>query len=462
MKNAVKALKKTSAKQEQAMEEMKENLREVVTKQEYLIQEQNASIQDFRNKFLELTSMTREQSEKIELQQEEIQEAKLKVWDMFQDWKHRQSVDAEQQDMPDPLVIAEVKSKMLELQSWIQKQADEMELHRQHIQDQLAKIQETQDKALEDLAINQEQQLLEVAGLAEKYAGEIQQHGNDIEEYRMIIHEQKSKLWELDDRAQEQADEIQQQGSDIEEQRAIIQELTQNNLELKGGADKQEGKTQTLVGDIQTLTSLVTTELKRNCTCNSSSEVQGGGAIFTLWGRKNCSSLFPKLYTGYAGGSHPADTGGAAEYLCMPSDPRWGPNANLPMPFETGNHVRGARYQLPIGLWQGAGTGAVRHQTVPCAVCVGKRHRLSVMIPGREACYRGWTIAYKGYLVSGKIKNPAPSQYICMHQNPQGLRNATLPVTMDSKLMFGVKAKCGSLPCPPYKNAILSCVVCVK
>jgi len=98
---------------------------------------------------------------------------------------------------------------------------------------------------------------------------------------------------------------------------------------------------------------------------------------------------------------------------------------------------------------------------VPCAVCESSIFSMTMMIPARTQCYPGWTKAYHGVLTSGAFEHNAASQYICTDDNPQSLDGGS--GNSDGKLLYVVKAKCGSLRCPPYEEGkVLSCVVCMK
>jgi hypothetical protein len=41
------------------------------------------------------------------------------------------------------------------------------------------------------------------------------------------------------------------------------------------------------------------------------------------------------------------------------------------------------------------------------------------MIPGRNACYNGWNLEYRGVLVSGYYEHRAASTYICLDEKPE-------------------------------------------
>ncbi|XP_033727529.1 short-chain collagen C4-like [Pecten maximus] len=181
------------------------------------------------------------------------------------------------------------------------------------------------------------------------------------------------------------------------------------------------------------------------------------GAVFTRWGREDCPANQTSIvYTGYAGGSFYEHTGAASDYVCMPHEPVWGPHRDFSYTNNDIAFMFGAEYQSPGELF-GKSTWS---DDVPCAVCIGDQYTTSIMIPGRISCYPGWTEAYHGNLAAGAHNHKAASQYACVDQEPQISKAG---VNDNGKLFYGVKAKCGSLPCPPYvDNKFLPCVVCMK
>ncbi|XP_069107039.1 uncharacterized protein [Argopecten irradians] len=178
--------------------------------------------------------------------------------------------------------------------------------------------------------------------------------------------------------------------------------------------------------------------------------------VFTRWGRTDCPQETSKLvYAGYVGGSHYNNPGGAAEYVCLPPDPTWGPFKHY-QPGSTG-YMYGAEYEHPKEMFGVSDTS----QDIPCAVCESTPHSAVLMIPGRVNCYPGWVEAYHGNLASGYFDHKAASQYICLDGAPEIVEGGN--ANDDGKLLYGVISKCGSLPCPPYEDdKFLSCVVCLK
>ena len=99
-------------------------------------------------------------------------------------------------------------------------------------------------------------------------------------------------------------------------------------------------------------------------------------------------------------------------------------------------------------------------EDVPCALC-RTAHATTIMIHGTNVCNNGWNRQYYGYLASGNHNHAAASYFVCVDVNPEYRISGV--GDQDGKLFYGVLAKCGSLPCPPYiNNHPLTCVVCSK
>lgn len=155
------------------------------------------------------------------------------------------------------------------------------------------------------------------------------------------------------------------------------------------------------------------------------------------------------LVTGQTAGTSYAATGGSANPLCMIHEVLWGNHQT------EGNMavLRGAEYQ--DNFW---GTGSL-DKDVPCAVCK-PAHSTVLMIPGRNKCLPGWTEEYHGYLSGNLDGHKHTSTYICVDENVSFL-DSGIENNEYSYLIYGVKAQCGSLKCPPYVNGKpITCVVC--
>ncbi|XP_069112544.1 short-chain collagen C4-like [Argopecten irradians] len=186
------------------------------------------------------------------------------------------------------------------------------------------------------------------------------------------------------------------------------------------------------------------------------SSAEKRGVVYVRWGRKDCKGNGTELvYSGFAGGSYYGHTGAAAEYVCLPPEPMWGPRKHNPS-YPTAL-MYGSEYEDPVLF------GMPNHnEEVPCAVCRSSSFSTSIMIPARTTCYPGWEEAYTGNLASGSNDHAASSEYVCVDEHPQALMGGG--TTDDNgKLFYQVRTRCGSLKCPPYENdRVISCVVCLK
>jgi len=105
--------------------------------------------------------------------------------------------------------------------------------------------------------------------------------------------------------------------------------------------------------------------------------------------------------------------------------------------------------------------GGITNQDTPYSVCLNKNAHSSIMIPGRNGCYNGWNLEYRGVLVSGDYGHKAASTYICLHEQPEIVDGGA--ADQNGKLLYTVVGKYGSLQCPPYKNDHeITCAVCSK
>ena len=142
--------------------------------------------------------------------------------------------------------------------------------------------------------------------------------------------------------------------------------------------------------------------------------------------------------------------GGGSNYICLPDDPIYGTKSKSQV-SEAG-YVYSAEYETNFFAANS------NDEDVPCAVC-STADPATMMIPGRNACYQGWTTQYKGYLASSSYIHVTQYNYICMDENVKfingGAQNAY------GAEFYSVIGKCRPLNCPPYREGEpLSCAVC--
>ena len=184
------------------------------------------------------------------------------------------------------------------------------------------------------------------------------------------------------------------------------------------------------------------------------------GSSYVRWGRNSCPGNGTEtVYTGFAAGSFYSTQGGGANHLCLSPDPVW---AHYTDTEESSASIYGTEYQFwdhRNNLAPFFGHSGLLDKDVPCSVCRSTRSRV-IMVPGRNICYAGWTLEYKGYLVAGYDGTPK-SDYICLDDRPDSEFGGQS--NQDGTILNFVQAKCGSLKCPPYvDNRELTCAVCSK
>lgn len=177
--------------------------------------------------------------------------------------------------------------------------------------------------------------------------------------------------------------------------------------------------------------------------------------------------------TGYAAKSHYSH-GGGVNFLCLQKSP------NIPSSASGAEnskaYIYGVEYEHyssdpgspPTYYYSPVIKRSMHNEEVPCAVChVTGRSKLA-MIPGRKFCNPGWKMQYYGYLVSQRY-NEEGSTFECLdrfHTKGRISSKVTRRSTaddLDGGLFYSVEARCGSLPCPPYKqNYEIYCVVCTR
>lgn len=155
------------------------------------------------------------------------------------------------------------------------------------------------------------------------------------------------------------------------------------------------------------------------------------------------------------GGEWYAHTGGGSNYLCLPLDPIF----DKITPGAQGySYIHGTEYE--IGSHTNIPSINQNHDA-PCAVCYIESRGSHMMIPARNVCPSGWTLEYKGYLMSAYLGHKGTTQYVCVDENAEGRTGSHS--NENGALLHFVESSCGSLPCPPYANGNeLTCAVCTK
>ena len=185
-----------------------------------------------------------------------------------------------------------------------------------------------------------------------------------------------------------------------------------------------------------------------------------GGVVYTRWGRTTCPSTSGTqlLYAGRAAGSWYSQSGGGANYLCLPEQPQY---STYTAGTQSGRaYLYGAEYQTG-NSYANSPLRSFNNHNVPCAVCYTSTRETVVMIPARLTCPSSWTREYYGYLMAERY-NHNRSTFECVDQSPQSVPGSI--ANTDGALFYHTEVKCShGIPCPPYDTQKeLTCVVCTK
>ena len=185
-------------------------------------------------------------------------------------------------------------------------------------------------------------------------------------------------------------------------------------------------------------------------------EKRSGGTVYVRWGHDQCPSTAHLVYSGRAGGSDRAQTGGGSNPQCLPLDP------NFLTPISGDQRYRALMYGAEYETVTDSNSHIHgRHNTdVPCAVCHVSNRTAVYMVPAKYTCPSGWTREYNGYLMAEYYKHYR-SQFTCMDTAFKSVDGSS--TNHNGLLFYFVEGRCGSLPCPRYDSTKeLSCAVCTK
>ena len=182
---------------------------------------------------------------------------------------------------------------------------------------------------------------------------------------------------------------------------------------------------------------------------------QSGGATYIRWGKSSCPDNVPgteMVYSGIAAGAFFSQSGGGANYLCMPKNPQYKANLRYRAGEDSFSKLYGVEYAGPL-------QGSDNHN-VPCAVCHVSTRSAVLVIPARYSCPPAWTMEYYGYLMSS-YRSHKRSSFECVDEDQEALPGSY--ANTDGGIFTDVEAHCNGLPCGPYNNhQELNCAVCTK
>ena len=181
------------------------------------------------------------------------------------------------------------------------------------------------------------------------------------------------------------------------------------------------------------------------------------GVTYTRWGKYSCPNIHGTelVYAGKTGGTKVDESGGGANYLCMPSDPEYSLYGSG---CQQGSYVYGAEYSL----FAGQPNQNIHDHDAPCAVCFASARGSLLMIPAKLSCPTSWIKEYDGYLMTERHSYSGRTMYICVDRLPDSVAGQDSHDS-DRVELFSVEAKCEGLSCPPYSTEKeLTCVVCTR
>ena len=182
-----------------------------------------------------------------------------------------------------------------------------------------------------------------------------------------------------------------------------------------------------------------------------------GGVTYTRWGKTSCPTVSGTklVYSGITAGSLYSNTGGGANYICMPSNPQYGR-------YQPGVQGYSPIYGTEYEIWGDDPVLTTHEHNAPCAVCYVSTRETALMLPARMECPTSWTLEYSGYLMSTYHTNGHyRTMYECVDSNPDTIPGSS--ANTNPAVFYHVEANCNGLPCGPYDpQKELTCAVCTK
>ena len=183
----------------------------------------------------------------------------------------------------------------------------------------------------------------------------------------------------------------------------------------------------------------------------------GGGTVYIRWGRTTCPNVSGTelVYEGFAAGTSYSDQGGGSNRLCLPKVPKY---SSYNPEVQGYSPLHGSEYDNE--LIEGSPLPNIHQHNVPCAVCYVSTRSVVYVVPARDDCPSGWTLEYKGYLMT-ENQYSRRNTFECVDKNPESIPGSATDT--DGALFNYVEATCNGLPCPPYDpQKELTCAVCTK
>ena len=153
------------------------------------------------------------------------------------------------------------------------------------------------------------------------------------------------------------------------------------------------------------------------------------------------------------GGEYYDHQGGGANYLCLPSNPKYDKYKNG---HQSAGYMYGTEYEVNHIFKKN-----IDNHDAPCVVCFVESRGSMLMMPARNDCPSGWTEEYHGYLMTAHYNHKNQKDFICIDEDAEYVSGSG--ANKNGALLYLVEGQCGSLPCGPYvAGRELTCAVCTK
>ena len=116
---------------------------------------------------------------------------------------------------------------------------------------------------------------------------------------------------------------------------------------------------------------------------------------------------------GISAGQQFTQPGGMSNTLCLHSNPKFGSYSDS---ANTLQWIYSVEYEVSVF---NPFKRPLHNHDAPCAVCHVATRGAKAMIPGRNICPSGWTMEYKGYLMSETYKSKGRTTAVCVDEDAE-------------------------------------------
>ena len=177
--------------------------------------------------------------------------------------------------------------------------------------------------------------------------------------------------------------------------------------------------------------------------------VYSGSSTFIRWGRTSCSASSDLLYRGSMAGPDLRSSGGGSNYLCLPDDPSYDPQAPKGANY---SFLSSTQYEVRKSSYIFGKKFSILEHYVPCAVCETKQRISQLMIPATTRCpSNDWVLEYKGYLLTSashygngtEIKTEHfRGSYVCVDSEAEAKPSPAVRGWSEGVTLYAVSALC--------------------